>query len=1319
MASTDMAASELACELPSLTLQVVGSFLPPRSVGNCRLVCRQWRTAFAACVDVIYLRVYLEPDLTNVQIAAAASIFPSASCAVLLLPNSAHLTCNVYDSDGAAVAGPPLGRRSIAANRARHDALQSNFCKQAPLASPSVTFPAAVVDSISALTAPQVGTDLADRPYTRAVSASAEAASSLPPQDAGQAAFAAALRSLRWHLPLLKTVQVGDANRPMTRPGPEATLEQCLIPEEEAVSSPCFLGSQAAPPKGSSYLAASGSAATKEAAITSMGGPSNKSEPCLAEHSKILVENACVVTVRHEASFFGSCWGYPATLLPPEGAVVWESHTQVVAQIAAEQAVEAAHRASLDLLPLILPAPLPSLASLDLRCPVDLEGLLANGTDSGGAGNKWELMTALTALTALTVLQLRDSSQLATLRQLPHLALVDLWCCDGSSRRGTSYWMSAAPQRIRRGLPLLATALTALTALVLRGLAAQVEPPPPVAALATLPLLSSLTLELVYDDPWPELMELAEQLDDHEDDFEDGSEEDKEDGHVAEPLKAAGTLERKEEGRRTVVWDTAAAAPSTSAVLDLCIREDSWELKRRGFRIVSVVGSSWRYFRDSLPLDLFSYFADRRGGGCSGESDNAAETTAATSGARAPTHASLTELDVTFLGAGLLPGAWHGICQLGSGLTRLALRVARSPLEERLISNLQARTPGCWPPGSFSVHSLESLPHLRHLLLDVPMESQLAAALAARALNVPAGMLPSMQLGQEQPSSLTVASGLESLAVVGMWSRTGCTGAAFTSSAAGAAPETAGTCGRSKTVQLPLASLALHPVWTMLRAVNLDGDLQHLVSDMAGRVLSDLNLVDLRLAHRPVGRPSQRSFNDGASNLVGSSKLLHGRLRLLWTQLPPNLHLLDLEGFDVHIDDSSHDDTVCTTDLLAVGGCTADAGSAPSRQLLLRLERLRLRHCAVMLGGVYYSPLEEVAVKGCWLIPTRAVTVPPGTTPPTETVTPWPPWDATGQLGLLCQQPWAPRLVRLELQLIRLPCNVKVWAATEGAVGTAAQDLGFRPCGSRPCSSADGTTVLDYALPGAACISRLCGLGHLSITWELEALSPSPQAQRELAELAELADPWPRTPSVGLTPDLASRLVSLLPDGLRSLELYLGDEQQEQPLSVDNCCGPWLLRLQSLRRLRLVLAVSSTRGATHGSAAKAIRRKSRYALERRRYSEISSGSDTSDSSCGGWVGSGGHNNRTVRGASGGGRTTENPEVSEPSDGLPCEGDTCGEDGNYVGGESHSGQHAAGATSSAQLVRPLVASAWVHSELADLIMRYLPYCQCNIVQVRLD
>ncbi|GIL45589.1 hypothetical protein Vafri_2795, partial [Volvox africanus] len=389
MASNNMVASMPAPELPSLTLQVVGSFLPPRSIANCRLVCRQWRTAFAACVDVIYLRVYLDPDLTNLQISSAAAVFPSASCAVLLLPNSAHLTCNIYDSAGAAVAGPPLGRRSIAANKARRDALKCTSCKQAPLPSPSVTFPAVLTgvmaDPASALAALQVGTDLADRPYTRAVSASAEVASSLPPQNAGQAACAAALRSLRWHLPLLKTVQVGDANRPVPRPGPEATLRQCLIPEEEAVSGPCFLGSQAAPTKGSSCQTASGAAATKESAIASMAGPSNKSEPYLAEHFLLPLDNACVVTVRHAACFFASRWGYPATLLPPEGAVVWESHTQEVAQIAAEQAVEAAHHAALDLLPLILPAPLPSLARLDLRCPVDLEGLLANGTNTGGA----------------------------------------------------------------------------------------------------------------------------------------------------------------------------------------------------------------------------------------------------------------------------------------------------------------------------------------------------------------------------------------------------------------------------------------------------------------------------------------------------------------------------------------------------------------------------------------------------------------------------------------------------------------------------------------------------------------------------------------------------------------------------------------------------------------------------------------------------------------------------------------------------------------------------------------------------------------------
>ncbi|GIL72135.1 hypothetical protein Vretimale_457 [Volvox reticuliferus] len=449
-----------------------------------------------------------------------------------------------------------------------------------------------------------------------------------------------------------------------------------------------------------------------------------------------------------------------------------------------------------------------SLAGLDLRCPVDLAGLVANGNCSGGAGIEGNLTTTLTAL---TVLQLRNAGQLATLRQLPRLEVVDLWCCDGSWHNGMTYWMSAAPQRIRRGLPLLATALTALTALVLRELEAQVEPPPPVAALATLPLLRSFKLELVYDDPWRELAELAEQLEEDEDHFEDGSEAGEEDRQVADPLKTAETMEGKEEGRKTVAGDTAAAAPAPGEILDSCIQRDSRMLDRRGPLIEGVVGLSWRHLRDSRPLDLFSCFGDKYDGDRSDASDRGTEMSAATNTGGVLTRASLTELDVTFLGAGLLPGAWHGISQLGSGLTRLALRVGRSPLEERLISNLQARTPGRWPPGSFSVHSLESLPHLRHLLLDVPLESHLAAGLAARALNLSAGMLPSLQRSQEWPS-LTIPSGLESLALVGMWTRAGCPGAAAAPSAAWVAAEAAGTCGRTEAVQLPLASIPLLPV---------------------------------------------------------------------------------------------------------------------------------------------------------------------------------------------------------------------------------------------------------------------------------------------------------------------------------------------------------------------------------------------------------------------------------------------------------------------------------------------------------------------------
>ncbi|GIL72134.1 hypothetical protein Vretimale_457 [Volvox reticuliferus] len=957
-----------------------------------------------------------------------------------------------------------------------------------------------------------------------------------------------------------------------------------------------------------------------------------------------------------------------------------------------------------------------SLAGLDLRCPVDLAGLVANGNCSGGAGIEGNLTTTLTAL---TVLQLRNAGQLATLRQLPRLEVVDLWCCDGSWHNGMTYWMSAAPQRIRRGLPLLATALTALTALVLRELEAQVEPPPPVAALATLPLLRSFKLELVYDDPWRELAELAEQLEEDEDHFEDGSEAGEEDRQVADPLKTAETMEGKEEGRKTVAGDTAAAAPAPGEILDSCIQRDSRMLDRRGPLIEGVVGLSWRHLRDSRPLDLFSCFGDKYDGDRSDASDRGTEMSAATNTGGVLTRASLTELDVTFLGAGLLPGAWHGISQLGSGLTRLALRVGRSPLEERLISNLQARTPGRWPPGSFSVHSLESLPHLRHLLLDVPLESHLAAGLAARALNLSAGMLPSLQRSQEWPS-LTIPSGLESLALVGMWTRAGCPGAAAAPSAAWVAAEAAGTCGRTEAVQLPLASIPLLPVRTMLRTVHLDGDLRHLVSDITGKVLCGLDLVDLRLAHRPAGRPFQRSCNGGNDDPVRNRKLLHGRLQLLWTQLPSNLQLLDVEGFHVHIDDTSHGDSAleCKTDLPTFGGHPAYVGGMPSSRYLERLERLRLRHCAATLDGVYYCPLGEVAVQGCWLIPTKAVTMPTGTAPATEAVTPSPPWDATGQLQLLCQQPWASRLLRLDLQFIRLPCNLEVRVATAGPVGQ-----GSWPCGSRPCNSTDGAVTVEYALPGAACTTRLCGLEHLSITWELEALSPGRRAERNAAIPT---DQGPLAPCVGLPPDLASHLVASLPDGLRSLELYLGDGQQERPISVENCCGPWLLRLHSLRRLRLVLAVSSTRGATHGSATKTMSscdtkgKTSRGAVETGRHCRNSSGSASSDGNCEGWLDNRGQSNRMVAETSGDVRSAKLPEVSDPRDEHPGRGDNGDEDCDYVGGDDWcSGQHAAGASTTAQSVKPLVASGWVHSQLADLVMGYLPHCQCEIVRVRLD
>ncbi|GFR39997.1 hypothetical protein Agub_g531, partial [Astrephomene gubernaculifera] len=288
-------------DLPALALQVVGSFLPQRSVAACRLVCRQWRAAFTGSVQHVCIQVLLDPHLTDLQIAAAAAAFPAATSATLLLPNCAFAPFNPYDSAGAVTAArTALGRRSAAANEARRAALRAAAEQQQQQEQGQQQRRqqqhGTLAEAESARGAAAAGAEAA-----RAPSTSPSPFPSLDPHDAGRAAVHAALQSLRNHLPGLQRLQIGDAQRPTPRPGPLAALAQCL-------PTPSFSCS------------------------TTPATPTAVQLLAVAHTSLPSAPAAC-------------SWSYPASLVPLEGAVGWAHHQQDVAQQAAEQAVAAAHRA--------------------------------------------------------------------------------------------------------------------------------------------------------------------------------------------------------------------------------------------------------------------------------------------------------------------------------------------------------------------------------------------------------------------------------------------------------------------------------------------------------------------------------------------------------------------------------------------------------------------------------------------------------------------------------------------------------------------------------------------------------------------------------------------------------------------------------------------------------------------------------------------------------------------------------------------------------------------------------------------------------------
>ncbi|KAG2430479.1 hypothetical protein HXX76_010002 [Chlamydomonas incerta] len=1481
------AASHNGPELPALVLQ-------------CRLVCRQWRSAFAGSIDRLYLQVALDPEVTDRHVAAAAAAFPAATRATLLLPNCAYARCNPYDScGGVSAARTALGRRSNATNEARRRALLHPAGGVAAGAGGGAASASAAAagqelggaqdrvngqesgDADDASSAEHSeGSEEGDeepgaeggqhaRPDAQADAGATAAAAAadgsaavpvprrpppLPPLEVGRLACEAALVSVRRHLPALVGLRLGHAERPPPRLGPRAALAQSLLHPQLAAAA-------------ASACASAGSLSCPQPSQppdTSAAGGAGTGPPAAQLHYPgYRLDSAAHATL---AALAASHWTYPASLVPGEGAAAWPQPQHTVSQHAAEQAVAAAHRSALDLTPLLLPSqsqgeagataaavggdvfggavragdveaiagtsgnfqqakpsglsgPLPqltSLAELDLRCAAAVGALAplsslcgsSGGESHNGTGSSNNaafgnpstpdaqqqqhqqqqqqlLQLPLPALTALTVLQLREGGQLPAIRALGgRLRALDLWCNEGSSLADLAYWTSAAPQRIRRGLPLLASGLTGLTRLVLRELAAQVEPPAALTCLCSLPLLAALTAEVLYVDPWRQLAELTEQLAGDEEDEEESKEEDEEEeeeeeesGQESDEESEEGSQSDSESGgdgsdegehdgsedaegedddlvapaararqgssrlppaararelefsfsrgpqlaasgasaggggrcggggvngaafadavaataaaamREVAVAAGAAAAAAAAAAAGSVTTPASaagggaadapkaaaakpaqaspaaaaaaTELAAlavalgpgRAEHIRAVLERGSGALQEMAPLDLFSCFAGGSSVGAAGGSSRV----------------GLRELDITFVGCGLLPGCWAGVAALGGSLRRLALRVGRSAEEERLVARLQQRlAPGAasaWLPDAFRVANLAALPHLTHLQLDAPLCPRLAARLLRLAPPPP----PATAAPESAPEQPQAVQHLTALQLYGLYD---------VEASLQRQPQRQQGTGHKFDVDecTGLATpLGPAPATAMLRTLHLDGDLSAVAAALAGGALVGAasdggcsspaglllpRLAELRLAHRPAGRPAAAA----------------AWLLLPWGALPPSLEQLHLEGVDMRLLRPT-DGTTSSGGVNEAGQGQCGAGSLP------RLQRLHLRHCAAELAPLRGCPLEDVAVTAAWLLLPGCAAAENGAagTVAAARAVAAAPWDVAAQLVAVRSQPWTPRLQSLSLQLCAAPGHVTPRS----------------PVPAEPApATATPATVMPAAPVATAAMPRL---ERLSVTWELAALvdpeplsysapGAMPGSTRPPAGPRELCGPRP----VGLTPGAARALLEgLLPLGavgtgagaaasaagaaagpggmtglgcgptpaIRSLELYVGDVSgggdgggDGGALSVEGLL--WLARLRSLRRLRLVLCVSESGG--QGDAVTAA------------------------------VNSSAASEAAAMAASAGGSDA----VTEP---------------------------AAPGVSAAAAAGP--TSAWLHAELSELLLSALPYCQTQVVQVR--
>ncbi|KAG2484469.1 hypothetical protein HYH03_016703 [Edaphochlamys debaryana] len=1407
--------AEAAPSLPELALNLVGSFLSSRCAASCRLVCRQWRAAFTDSVEHVTIPVHLDPATTDARVASASAAFPAASSVTLLLPNCVFARCNPFDATGTPCAArAPLGRRGSAVMRAaeqRWEARQARWAEAegaalqpGPGPNPGPGPPA------PGPSGPAAGSGQA-WPMPREPPGEGAPRERTPPREPGEvgsAALSAALTSVRSRVPHLRSLRIGDASRPPIRPGPVAAHAACLRPDLP--------------------LAAPHGLSTADAPSAQARAQAQAQARAQAQAQALL---DCVGRVGLRQAGLAGAWAYPASLVPPEGAHRWAPPQLDVAQHLGEMAVEAAHRSGLDLAPLgsdpdpgLDPGPAGSGASGAAAGLADSTGARPppGHSDPGpdrdpdpdldpGSARKvpppqpslqrlrcldlcvaadlGSLPPALAAqLTGLRLLQLKDGAQVLALRALSGLRALELWCVEGG--REAAYWTSAAPHQIRRALPLLAGSLTGLTRLALRELVAQVEPPSSVTALTSLPLLSSLSLELVVTDAPRQLAELCEALGEEE-------EEEEETSSGEEESSCEGEEEEEEEeeeeqgssGAEDEAKAAAAAAAATAAtgdpgsgsggaaadpgsgsgsggaahVASLVADLDARGPFQRGTTLRRVVERGWGALDELGPMDLFSGFAatpsppgttpapgiaavPNAGSGAGSGADRDPGSRVQGTGGGSVRRVGLTALDLTFVGCGLLPGTWQGVEALGGSLTELSLRVGRCAEEERLVACLLSRLPaGRWSEGAFRLTPpcLAPLPRLRRLALDVPLDPGLARALAARGLAAPGLLGPTAGPTGPGPSAAAAAAvetaaalgaeagvagllpDLESLELGGL----PCLAVEGTGGASGLGPPVGARVGLALAPRPGpgpgVVGLAGGMATHRLRRLCLEGDLSGLLGgprsgaeaggsgvggggfEIHGSLLRACgSLAELRLAHRPEGRPAR------------------ARLGLAWAHLPPRLEALGLEGLDVGLGGPVPTlGKPCSDTTLTL---TADHSSDPS---LPQLRSLRLRHCSALLngdGGPAASPLSEVAVIGCWLLEGRGPAGPGaqrgaaagggaasssgdgggGGGAGCDLAAAAAPWDAAAALAALRRQRWAPRLRRLELQLA-------------GA-------------GAGPPPPVPYTSLLTTA---ADDVSSFPQLESLAVTWEALALCPEGRAGAYRASASstsalssscspsassstEAASKAPSVPfatmGLGLTVAQAQALLYGSP-GLASAELVLGERPGAPLLRLDELL--WLLRLRSLRRLRLVLCAACD-AATH--AAEQLAGVPAPTLPPHAQAQAQARAGPAGSPHGAESGPTTAEPRA-------GRESENGSGRDASTSVALAGAGRGAGAEGANAEAAAAAEAGGAGAAAPEPGmrqhppppppPEVPSAWLHAELAELLLLGLPGCQSQVVQVR--